>query len=301
MDFRVRAVIMASLSRTSFVIATRNRSQDLCVVVERLLDTTCCPIIVVDNGSDDDSVSMCGRVAVRSGGRVRIVALRRNEGAVARNVGVSKCVTPYVAFCDDDSWWGPEAVPLAECIFDQYPTVALLAGRAVLWPQHRDDPFVAELADSPLGRDPALPGPSILGFQACSALVRKVAFEAVGGFSPILHFRGEESLLAWDFAALGWDLCFCRALVAYHQPSPSRPPSPVEHARVLRNELLAACLRRPADRCVRAGVSLARSAAHDSAHARALLEALAALPAVLRARRRLPAAVERSLHLLESH
>ena len=65
------------------------------------------------------------------------------------------------------------------------------------------------LADSPLGRDPALPGPSILGFLACSAVVRKDAFEAVGGFSKILHFRGEEQLLSWDLSAHGWDLCFC--------------------------------------------------------------------------------------------
>jgi GT2 family glycosyltransferase len=169
-----------------------------------------------------------------------------------------------------------------------------------MWPQHRDDPFVAALADSPLGRNPALPGPSILGFQSCAAQVRKAAFEAVGGFSPILHFRGEESLLAWDLAASGWDLCFCRALVAYHQPSLMRSQSRVQHARVLRNELLAACLRRPADRYTRAAATLVRAAIHDTAHAKALGEAVAALPAVLRARRRLPDSVERSLRLLET-
>ncbi|EFG75849.1 hypothetical protein HMPREF0591_4233, partial [Mycobacterium parascrofulaceum ATCC BAA-614] len=42
------------------------------------------------------------------------------------------------------------------------------------------------------------------------------------------------------------------------------------------------------------------SAARDTAHAKALLEALAVLPAALRQRRRLPDDVERSLQILES-
>jgi GT2 family glycosyltransferase len=286
-------------SRTSFVIATRDRSQELRAVLHRLLDAGECPIIVVDNGSRDDTVSMAGGIAARSGGRVTVIPLARNAGAVARNIGVAHCTTPYVAFCDDDSWWAPEAPALAEAIFDRHPTVALLAARTVVWPQRRDDPLMAEFAASPLGRDPALPGPSILGFQSCSAVVRKAAFEAAGGFSPILHFRGEEGLLAWDLAAHGWDLCFCPALMAYHQPSPSRSGSRVQRARVLRNALLSACLRRPADRWARAAASLAWAASHDTAHARALLEAVAAMPAVLRARRRLPESVERSVRLLE--
>lgn len=270
-------------------------------MLRRLLDTTGCPIIVVDNASRDGSVHAANRIAAGSAGRVTVVPLDRNAGAVARNVGVARSATPYVAFCDDDSWWSPESTTLAEEIFDGYPSVAVLAARTVMWPQERDDPFVAELADSRLGRDPGLPGPSILGFQSCSALVRTAAFEAVGGFSPILHFRGEESLLAWDLAAAGWDLCFCRALVAYHQPSPMRSQTRVQHARVLRNELLAACLRRPADRYARAAAALVWAAAHDTAHAKALGEAAVALPAVLRARRRLPDSVERSLRVLESH
>ncbi|GFG65965.1 glycosyl transferase [Mycobacterium kubicae] len=288
-------------SRTSFVIATRDRAAELSSVLIRLLDTTKCPIVVVDNDSHDDSVAAATDIAERSAGRVTVVPLARNEGAVARNIGVAHCDTPYVAFCDDDSWWSPDAIELAESVFDRYPTVAVLAARTVMWPQQKDDPFVALLADSPLGHDPQLPGPSILGFQACSAMVRRKAFEEVGGFSPILHFRGEEALLSWDLAAHGWDLCFCGSLVAYHQPSPTRHPSKVEQARVRRNTALTAGLRRPASRWLRASAELAWAAVRDRAHAAALLEALAAVPAVLRERHPLPEPVERSVRLLESH
>ncbi len=269
-------------------------------MVARLLDTTTCPIVLVDNASEDDSVAMARRIAARSAGRMEVVALQENRGAVGRNVGVARCRTPFVAFCDDDSWWEPDATVIAEGLFDEYRTVALLAGRTVVWPQRRDDPMVAELAASPLGHDPALPGPSILGFLACSAIVRRDAFESVGGFSPILHFRGEERLLSWDLAANGWDLCFCAQLVAHHHPSAVRSASSTQKARSTRNDVLTTWLRRPARECVAAGVDFARSAAADKAYARAFGEAVRLLPAVARERRRLPPAVEASLALLKT-
>jgi GT2 family glycosyltransferase len=288
-------LLMVTESRTSFVIASRNRSSELAVVVERLLDTTRCPIILVDNASDDDSLLVSNRFATRAGGRVDVVALPENLGAVGRNVGVARCATPFVAFCDDDSWWEPDATTIAEELFDAHPTVALLTGRTVVWPGQRDDPMVELLATSPLGHDPALPGPSILGFLACSAMIRKTAFDAVGGFSPILHFRGEERLLAWDLAANGWDLCFSPRLVAHHQPSAIRPPSSQQKARSTRNDVLTTWLRRPAAACVSASVEFAKKAVVDRAHAKALGEAVRLLPAVARERRRLPAEVEASL------
>lgn len=194
----------------------------------------------------------------------------------------------------------PDATTIAEELFDAHPTVALLAARTIVWPGEREDPLVGMLASSPLGHDPGLPGPSILGFLACSAIVRKNAFEAVGGFSSILHFRGEERLLAWDLAANGWDLCFCPRLVAHHNPSNVRPANAVQDARSTRNDALTTWLRRPARDCVVAGVEFARIAAMDRAHSRALAEALRLLPAVVRERRRLPAEVEASLALLET-
>lgn len=291
---------MPAESRTTFVIATRNRTAELSAVLARLLDTTRCPIVVVDNASEDDSVAVTRNVAAAAAGRLRVVALDRNRGAVARNIGVEQSDTPYVAFCDDDSWWAPTAIDIAETVFDARPTVALLAARTVCWPQGHDDPIVGALAASPLGREPGLPGPSILGFLACSAIVRKVAFQGAGGFSPILHFRGEETLLAWDLAANGWDLCFCDALVAYHQPSASRPVNTVQDARSLRNAVLTTWLRRPVRPCLQATARLARAAARDAAHARPLGEALRRLPAVIRQRRRLPAEVERWVRVLES-
>ncbi|MEX3655175.1 MULTISPECIES: glycosyltransferase family 2 protein [Mycolicibacterium] len=286
-------------AKVSFVIASRNRTEELGSVVTRLLDTTGCPIIVVDNGSDDGSVPAMRRAAARSGGRLTLLELSSNLGAVARNVGVAACRTDYVAFCDDDSWWDPGAPTLGAQIFDRHPKLAVLAARTEVWPQRREDPLVSQLAGSPLGRHAGLPGPSILGFLACSAMVRKSAFQAGGGFSDILHFRGEEQLLALDLAAKGWALCYCPELTAIHHPSAHRPPSAAQDARSIRNAVLTTWLRRPLRQCVQASVRLLGSATLDTAHARAAIEAAARIPAVLAHRRRLPATVEEALAVLE--
>jgi GT2 family glycosyltransferase len=286
-------------SLTSFVIASRDRSDELLAVVGRLLTETRCPVIVVDNASRDDSVAALRRALGTADGRLQIIELDENLGAVARNVGVARATTPFVAFCDDDSWWHPDAPAIAESVFAEHPTVALLAARTVVLPANREDPIGEMMATSALGRDPALPGPSILGFLACASIVRKDAFESVGGFSDILHFRGEETLLALDLAANSWDLCFCPELLAFHQPSSTRATSAAQNARSLRNDVLTTWLRRSPLECARAAARLAIAAARDDAHARALGEALRLLPAVMSERRRLPADVERSIAVLE--
>lgn len=287
--------------RTSFVIATRDRADDLAKTLSRLLDTTQCPIVVVDNCSHDASREVTGEIADRhpGGNRVQLIALSSNHGAVARNIGVAKCRTPYVAFCDDDSWWQPDATVIAETEFDRHPNLAVLAARTVVEPGGRTDPFSDELANSPLGRLPDQPGPAVLGFQSCAAIVRKAAFESVGGFSPVLHFRGEEQLLALDLAVAGWQLCYCPALVTFHRPSLRRGTPAAQRARVLRNDFLTSCMRRPSSVCLARSAPLLRAAVRDGAHLRAAGEALVRLPAALRNRRALPPEVERQVRLLE--
>ncbi|RRE02163.1 glycosyltransferase family 2 protein [Mycobacteroides abscessus subsp. massiliense] len=291
---------MTSTPRTSFVIASRNRASELAAVAQRLLDTTEGPIVLVDNASGDDSVATMRRLQSHAQQRLTVVPLCNNLGAVARNIGVAHCDTEYVAFCDDDSWWEPKSIAAAESIFDLHPGVALLAARTIVLPGGYDDPLTYALAHSPLGRWPNLPGPSVLGFLACASIIRRSAFTAVGGFSPILHFRGEEQLMAWDLASKGWHLCYCDELVTYHQPSKLRPPGEEQRARALRNDTLSIWLRRPYRQCVRAGARLVRAALREPAHRRALWEAVQALPAVAAERRRLPDQVERALTAVDT-
>jgi GT2 family glycosyltransferase len=253
-------------------------------------------VIVVDNASTDGTPD-----AVRAAFPLaRVVTLPRNIGAAARNVGVQASDTPYVAFADDDSYWQPGALALAADIFDRHPRLALLAGRVLVGADRRTDPVSTLQARAPLGTRPDLPGPSVLGFVGCGAIVRRSAFLQVGGFEPLLGIYGEEQLLAVDLMAAGWGLAYLPEVVAEHHPSPQRGPVHLRRRQQGRNDLLTTWLRRPGRVTLVVTARAAVRALRDADQRAALLAAARLLPAVLRRRRRLPDAVERALALVEA-
>lgn len=274
---------------------TWNRRADVLETLPRLLalpDSP--PIIVVDNGSDDGTAD-----AVRaSHPAATVVALPDNRGAAGRNVGVSQATTAYVAFSDDDSWWEPEALGRAVAILDAHPRLAVLAATVVLGEGGPPDPTVEEMRRSPLLPEPDLPGPAVLGFIACGAVVRRSAFLDVGGFSALMGVGGEEWLLAVDLAEAGWGLAHVADVVAVHAPSTARDKGS-RRRHVARNTLWHAWLRRRWPVVVRVTAKTVVDAVHDGASRAALLDATRGAPAVLRNRRPISADVEARLRLLD--
>ncbi|MFZ0188980.1 MAG: glycosyltransferase [Streptosporangiaceae bacterium] len=228
---------MSSPARVTVVIATRNRREELLRTLGRLTALPeQPPVIMVDNGSADGSAE----AAARRFPRVEVVALARNAGAAARNAGVRRARTPYVAFSDDDSWWQPGALRRAAAALDADPRLGLVAARTLVGPGCEPDPVNQAMAASPLREGG---GAAVLGFLACACVVRKAAFVGVGGFSELLFFVGEERLLAYDLAAAGWGRRYRPEVVACHHPSPLRPDPGRRRRAELRNAVLIAWLR----------------------------------------------------------
>ncbi|GAB2628601.1 glycosyltransferase [Streptomyces capparidis] len=276
------------------VVITRNRGERLLHTLDRLAALPeRPPVVVVDNASTDGSAH-----AVRTAHpEVRMILLPRNEGAAARNRGVRALRTPYVAFSDDDSWWQPGALARAAELFAAHPRLGLIAAATRVGPDQAPDPLNEVLADSPLGTAPDLPGPSVLGFLACAGIVRRSAFLEAGGFHPLLHLGGEETLLALDLAARGWGVAHCPGVTAHHHPDPG--PRPGRAARMRRNELLTAWLRRPWPRAAAATARLAAACPASGEARRALREAVPLLPTAVRHRRTVPDWLERDLRALD--
>jgi GT2 family glycosyltransferase len=284
----------ASPSRVAVVIATRNRGPELLGALTRLLALDERPrIVVVDNGSTDGTAEL---VRDHHPG-VQVVGLRRNRGAAARTIGARLVDTPYVAFSDDDSWWAPGALRRAVELLDRHPRLAVLAARVLVGPDQRLDPVCREMADSPLPPADDLPGPPVLGFIACGAVVRRDAFLEVGGFDARLGVGGEEELLSVDLATRGWGLAYVDEVVAHHHPSPSRDPSGRRRIQV-RNALWSAWLRRPLGGAARQTAHLAARALHQPGAWSGLLLAMAGLPWVLRERRPVPRDLEAAIRRL---
>jgi hypothetical protein len=144
-----------------------------------------------------------------------------------------------------------------------------------------------------LGRSPGSPGPDVLSYPAFAVVLRRDAYLAVGGFSPLLFFGGEEHLLALDLAAAGWQQVHAEDVVAWHDPAGPDRPSPQRWALQTRNDRLVDWLRRPLPVAVAGTAGLARRAVTDAGARTALAGLLRRLPAALRARRAVDADLER--------
>jgi GT2 family glycosyltransferase len=277
------------------VIATRDRCAELDRTLGRLTELPeRPPVIVVDNGSGDGTGGM-----VRDRyPAVRLVTLRRNLAAAARNEGVRRARTPYVAFSDDDSWWEPGSLRRAAEVFEACPWLGVIAASILVGPEAAPDPINATLAASPLPQG-ALPGPRVLGFLACGSVVRREPFLNAGGFLPLLVIGGEEELLAYDLAAQGWPAAYVADVVSRHCPSVKRDAAG-RRSLEARNHALIAWLRRPARSALRETARLARRVPREPAAARALAALLRCVPQIIAGRRPLPPHVEAGIQILEA-
>jgi GT2 family glycosyltransferase len=269
------------------VVASRNRRAELLATLPRHE----APVVLVDNASTDGTAE-----AVRAAHPgVTVLTLDRNRGAEARTLGTARADTHFVAFADDDSWWAPGDLARAVAIMRDHPRLALLNARILVGPDEVPDPVCAEMADSPLGTAPDLPGPSLLGFVACGTLVRREAFEAVGGFDPVVRFPGEEERLALDLATAGWGLAYVDGVTVHHHPSVRRDLPGRRQAGIWRGRLLTALMRLPARDVARLFAAALRSGRPGR---EGLLRALPDTPAALRRRRPIPPRVRTELRRL---
>ena len=225
---------------------------------------------------------------------VELLPLARNIGAAARTLGAARANAPYVAFADDDSWWAPGALTRAADVLDAFPRLALIAGRILVGADEREDTACVQMARSPLAPRDSLPGPRVLGFVACGAVVRRSAFLAVGGFHRRLQTYGEEALLAVDLTAAGWSLSYVEDVVAHHHPAPERDDE-LRRRVEARNRLWFSWLRRPFAAALGATVPVVRAAVFDPATRLGTLDALRGARWVVRERR--PVARELELAL----
>ena len=281
-------VTSRSLPTPGVVVLTRNRRDRVIATLDQLAELPEQPqVVLVDNASHDGTARAVGARHPH----VRVLRKEANAGASGRNAGVRALDTELVALNDDDSWWAPGALRRAAEVFAARATLGLLQARILVGNDERLDPVCSSMRTSPLHAPPGLPGPAVLGFVACGAVVRRTAFLGAGGFNPRLQIGGEEKLLAFDLAASGWELAYVDSVVAHHHPDSSERTDRL--GQLLRNELWTAWLRR---RLPGAAVTSTRIAARAvrERRARVLLEALRGLPWVLAERRPLTAPLDRA-------
>ena len=161
------------MASVSIIIPTYNRSASLLRAIESLLAQTWedLDVIVVDDGSTDDTPAVVGRV---SDGRVRYLRGEHAERSVARNLGLSEAAGDYVAFLDDDDICLPHRIACQARLLSERQEVDLVAsGFHIEWVSESRRTFWAPWYD---GSQPSLLG-SLLGRRPslCASMFRRSA------------------------------------------------------------------------------------------------------------------------------
>ncbi|SSW67112.1 hypothetical protein AVE30378_02455 [Achromobacter veterisilvae] len=281
--------------RASIVVLTHNRRGEVLRTLRRLAALPGDhPILVVDNGCTDDTAL---RVQREFPG-VLLIRAGANLGAAGRNLGVQRVVSPYVAFCDDDTWWVPGALERAADILDAHPDIAVLNARISVGGDERADPACEAMARSPLPFIAGV-GPELMGFMAGACIMRVDAFLRAGGYWKPFFIGGEEALLALDIVAQGGRIAYAPELRLHHWPSLARDRS-LRSRMLARNALWTAWLRLPAWMAIGHSLSTLRRVPGCRARVRACRDALAGWRLIREHRRPLDSALCEKLRIVWS-
>lgn len=168
----------------SVVVPVHNGERFLAAALESALgqDHEQVEVVVVDDGSDDSSAELAASFPV--------TLLRQpNRGvANARNAGVAATTGPVIAFLDQDDVWVPHKVSRQLAVLGARPEVGFVLSRMqfVLEP---GTPQPDWLPDRVLAEESHASIPSAL-------MVRRAAFERVGGFDPAYRMACDVDWLA---------------------------------------------------------------------------------------------------------
>lgn len=102
-------------------------------------------VLLVDDGSGDDTLAMLERVAAHySPGWVRVFSMPRNGGpSGARNCGWQHATQPWIAFLDADDTWHPQKLKLQMAVLASDPQIAFLAHHMNVQPREAPPPALS--------------------------------------------------------------------------------------------------------------------------------------------------------------
>jgi GT2 family glycosyltransferase len=194
----------------SVIVCTYNGSRTLrsCLEGLRRLNYPAFEVLVVDDGSTDDTAALAGEFDVR------LIRIPNGGLSHARNIGWQAARGEIVAYLDDDA--SPDAHWLA------YLAAALqggawagVGGPNVAWP---GDGLIAQCVDHAPGNPThvLLTDQEAEHLPGCNMAFRRSCLAAVGGFDASFRIAGDDVDLCWRLQQQGWKLGFHPAAMVWH-------------------------------------------------------------------------------------
>jgi GT2 family glycosyltransferase len=211
-----------SATALSLIISTRNRSDSLARTLEslrKLRTSQSWELVIIDNGSSDDTHRIIERFVATFSGTVLLVSEPKRGLANAHNAGFRRARSPICVFIDDDCYPSDDYLDAMSLCFAEDPGIGFIGGRILPWSE--DDCKVAIQKSTNRVRFSAysfIPTGVIHGANfAC----RRTAIDAAGGFDSrfgpgALFFNAEEVELLARISNAGWAGAYDPRPLVYH-------------------------------------------------------------------------------------
>ena len=149
-------------------------------------------IICVDDGSKDGSVAILNSYAER----IQVICQANMGQAGARNAGVRSGTGTYVALLDQDDLWYPWKLERQVALLEAHPE-AVMAHCDMDWIDETGNVIQRNrVSAARMSAPKGLTMTRLFGWDPCiypsTTLIRKTAFERVGGFDPEIPWYGED-------------------------------------------------------------------------------------------------------------
>ena len=170
-------------------------------------------LLLVDDGSTDDSVAVAHRATAPFADRVRLLAHSGHVNcglSASRNLALRHARGEYVALLDADDVWRPEALARMVALLEDAPAAAFVGGNALRWYSWTQNPLDVAMDYTPtitrfgLTSPALLPPPQLLDLllqdpsaspPTCSVLLRRTWLLAVDGFVDSFRTLYEDQAL----------------------------------------------------------------------------------------------------------
>ena len=177
-------------------------------------------IIVVDDGSKDDSATVAEKVLSESTLPHQLIRQENAGVSMARNNGVACSHGDYLCFLDADDWWDPAFLKEISKLIEEFPEAGIYGTSYTIVNETKHKTRVA-----PIGVDPGFEKGYInycqvyaktlaMPLTSISVAIPRAVFDEMGGFPKGIKL-GEDFLL-WVKIALQYKVAFLNRPLAYY-------------------------------------------------------------------------------------
>jgi GT2 family glycosyltransferase len=196
--------------KISVVVCSCNGSRTIGETLAALenLDYPDYEIIVIDDGSTDQTSTIAGRYDVR------LIRTKNHGLSAARNRGMKAATGEIIAYIDDDAYPDPHWLTYLAAAFMRTEHVGI-GGPNIAPP---GDGMIADcVANSPGGPVHVLLSDEVAEhIPGCNMAYRRERLMAIEGFDTRFRVAGDDVDMCWRLQERGWTLGFAPAAVVWH-------------------------------------------------------------------------------------